>query len=426
MVLKKLSASEADLTGDINYGEWSWENGYVPKDPALSGFQDFLKENKGKTAYVYLTSPGGDYWTGQVFSAMVAEHGKVTLTLQGTVASAATLMLVANRVEMHAGANVMIHRIQGGGYGTSEDINKISEHIAKLDNSVVDTLTDLVGYRQKLVNGSWDETREKIKSLYDAETWLTAQEAYDLGFVDKIIPATKYVPATAVSDRATATAAPSDVNAYYKGFADKPEAIVSAFQRLAQSAKNRNKPESTADNTDVPAGFWDKVQDKIQSALQAIKTGFEDSFMLAQKAQAAPAPKVESETQNISSPLQPENEMTKEETELLFNQMLTAKIEPMQAQITASAEELTQAKKALADAEEKAKNLQAELDAAAAEKNKQKEHLENLAAQQNQTAGKPSAQTAQLDLTKPLPKSKEGLTLAMEADTCLRKSLYGY
>jgi ATP-dependent protease ClpP protease subunit len=343
MLFTKNADGSVDLSGDIGDGYYDENWNYIPRDPALALLENFLIEQKGKQVEVTLTSDGGGYFTGQVFSSLFIRHGGVNLTLRGSVASAATLMLIsANKVRMYGGASIMIHRVQGGGRGTGEQLIKMGEFYQQLDRTVVSAYVDAIAGRGKLINNSADETTKKVKKMYDAETWITAQDALDLGFVDEILTAQQgysaFVPFNKAAFkpvlptekeeteflRALAAHESNDVaNA-------KELSILQSFKEFAQTVRAHKKaPETVTQNG------------MLQEVLGAIKQGFKDSVELffPKKAETQPEPTNISNQSNQN----PESEMTKEEIQAMLDTSTAA----LKAQFSTEIETLKTEKIAL-------------------------------------------------------------------------------
>lgn len=94
----------------------------------------------------------------------------VTVRIYGIAASgAAIISAAAKRTEMAAGAFLMIHNAYSLMEGQGEDV------LASINERQVAVFAAKTGKR-----------KEKIKEMLDAETFLSAQEAYDMGFADAV------------------------------------------------------------------------------------------------------------------------------------------------------------------------------------------------------------------------------------------------
>lgn len=127
---------------------------------------------------VHLASPGGDVDGAFIMlNALSERKDHVTIHTEGTVASAATLLLCADGVKVvaHKGSVFMIHMTSTALYGNAEELQKAREMLSKYDDEIVHILSSRM---------TVDEA--KVRELLESETWLSAQEAKDLGLVDEI------------------------------------------------------------------------------------------------------------------------------------------------------------------------------------------------------------------------------------------------
>lgn len=135
---------------------------------AMSGLKDFS---------LHINSPGGDVFEGTAMAAAIAAHpGKVTAYIDGIAASAATrVALAAAEVRIVDSGMFMIHNSWTIALGNKSDIRSTADLLEKIDASINADYAKKTG-----------KTTEEIAALMDAETWFSAQEALDAGFVDAI------------------------------------------------------------------------------------------------------------------------------------------------------------------------------------------------------------------------------------------------
>ncbi|SFM92649.1 head maturation protease, ClpP-related [Nitrosomonas communis] len=140
---------------------------------------DFTRELsalKGKAVNLRINSPGGDVFDARTMATAIAEHGNVTAYIDGIAASAATYVATsAKQVHMAEGAFFMIHNAWTLIIGNKEDLMNEAVLLEKIDQSIINDYAKKTG---KPVN--------QIADWMAAETWFTAQEALDHGFVDSI------------------------------------------------------------------------------------------------------------------------------------------------------------------------------------------------------------------------------------------------
>ncbi|EAP4500720.1 Clp protease ClpP [Salmonella enterica] len=169
----KNSAEEDDTPAEMQLygyiGEWD--------DVSSAEVVKQLKEIKAKTIVVRINSYGGSVFTAQAILSSLKRHpANVTVYIDGIAASAATIIAMAgDKIIIPANAMMMIHNPWTFAAGDSEELRSIAEMMDKVRDSI------LAAYREK--TGLSDE---KLIELMDAETWLSADEAVELGFADEV------------------------------------------------------------------------------------------------------------------------------------------------------------------------------------------------------------------------------------------------
>lgn len=129
---------------------------------------------------VRINSPGGRLFSGAAIANSLQQHSaEVHAYIDGLCASAATLIAcAADKVYMPLNGMYMIHNPSAYGAGDSNQLRKTADKLDILREGVIAVYQNKVG--EKL-------TKEEITNLLDEETWMTAAEAQEKGFVDEII-----------------------------------------------------------------------------------------------------------------------------------------------------------------------------------------------------------------------------------------------
>lgn len=143
---------------------------------SASDFNKELSGLKGKAVNLRINSPGGDVFSGRAMATAISNHGNVTAYIDGLAASAATYVaLAAKEVHIADGAMFMIHNAWSLAYGNKNDMRDTADLLDKIDSTIVND------YKKKT-----NLEESEIVDMMNAETWLTAKEALDKGFVDHI------------------------------------------------------------------------------------------------------------------------------------------------------------------------------------------------------------------------------------------------
>jgi len=144
------------------------------------GAESFVKElNNVKSANIslHINSPGGDVFDARAIATAIKQHpANVTAKIDGLAASAATyIALAADKVEMAAGSFFMIHKGWTFAMGNADELRETSKLLDKVDESIVNDYVKKTGMAS-----------DEIINLMAAETWFSASEALERGFVDEI------------------------------------------------------------------------------------------------------------------------------------------------------------------------------------------------------------------------------------------------
>ena len=129
---------------------------------------------------VHINSIGGHVGDALAMHDYLQElqrEGKIVNTLgEGIVASSATLILLAgNKPKMSANSWFMIHTVSGGIFGNVKQIENYAITMRKFNTKIVDLF--------KLTSSL---STEEIEAYMEAETFFTAQEAKNHGFISEI------------------------------------------------------------------------------------------------------------------------------------------------------------------------------------------------------------------------------------------------
>ena len=159
------------LNGTIADESW-FDDDVTPKL-----FRDELFAGNGDIT-IWINSPGGDcVAAAQIYNMMMEYPGNVTVKIDGIAASAASVIAMAGtKVLMSPVSMMMIHNPMTGAFGDSAEMQKAIEMLASVKDSIINA------YEIKT-----NMSRAKLSHLMDAETWMDANKAVELGFADGIM-----------------------------------------------------------------------------------------------------------------------------------------------------------------------------------------------------------------------------------------------
>lgn len=142
--------------------------------PAL--FADELNAGEGDVT-VWINSPGGDcIAAAQIYNMLMEYTGHVTVIIDGLAASAASVIaMAASTVRMTPVSMMMIHNPATLAIGDKTELGKAIEMLDAVKESIINAYELKTGMQ-----------RAKLARLMDAETWMDARAAIDMGFADEL------------------------------------------------------------------------------------------------------------------------------------------------------------------------------------------------------------------------------------------------
>ena len=163
--------SELYLDGAIASETW-WGDEVTP-----AAFQAELKQHTGDVT-VWINSPGGDVFAAAQIYTMLRNHpGKVTVKIHGIAASAASVVAMAGDTTLISPVGMlMIHNPSTMAAGEKKDMEQAIAVLEEVKESILNAYAAKTGL-----------SRNRLAKMMDAETWLNANEAMRLGFVDGIL-----------------------------------------------------------------------------------------------------------------------------------------------------------------------------------------------------------------------------------------------
>ena len=153
------------------------EESWFDDDVTPKAFQAELEAGKGDID-VWINSPGGDCVAASRIYTMLRNYpGNVTVKIDGIAASAASVIAMAGtKVLMAPTAMMMIHNPLTVAIGDSTEMQKAIDMLAEVKESIINAYEIKTGL-----------SRAKLSHLMDAETWMNAKKAVELGFVDELL-----------------------------------------------------------------------------------------------------------------------------------------------------------------------------------------------------------------------------------------------
>ena len=134
---------------------------------------------------MWINSPGGDcVAAAQIYNMLSNYKGKVTVKIDGIAASAASVIAMAgDTVLVSPVSMLMIHNPATIAWGDHAEMQKAIDMLSEVKESIINAYVLKTGL-----------SRPKLSHLMDAETWMDANKAVELGFADEIMTRAKAEP----------------------------------------------------------------------------------------------------------------------------------------------------------------------------------------------------------------------------------------
>ncbi len=155
----------------------------------IKGVTQQIQDNiDAEKLIVHIHSPGGDVDEGFGIHDILVAHGKdkgieIETRIEGLCASIATVIALAGSVrKCTENSDGMIHNPWMDTVGDADELQKSADQLKAIEKKILDFYVAKTG-----------GNREAISAMMKEETWLSAQQLKDLGFVTEIITTIKAV-----------------------------------------------------------------------------------------------------------------------------------------------------------------------------------------------------------------------------------------
>lgn len=159
------------LNGEISNETWFGDE-ITPKE-----FRGELNSGQGKVT-VWINSPGGDcFAAAQIYNMLMEYSGPVDVHIDGIAASAASVIAMAgNHVAISPVGMMMIHNPATVSIGDEREMKKAMEMLSEVKESIINAYELKTGL-----------PRKQLSNMMNAESWMNAKKALELGFADSIL-----------------------------------------------------------------------------------------------------------------------------------------------------------------------------------------------------------------------------------------------
>lgn len=171
------AGKELYIDGVISDESW-WGDEATPQQLR----EELQKFANGQPLTVVLNSVGGDVFAGlAMYNALRELDSEVTVRVDGLAASIASVIAMAgDNIIMSPGSMMMVHRPSTIAWGNAEEMQKTIELLETIEESIFPIYADRTGL-----------SIEQVTELVNAETWMSAEKAVELGFADSLAKSVK-------------------------------------------------------------------------------------------------------------------------------------------------------------------------------------------------------------------------------------------
>ena len=138
---------------------------------------DALAKGNGERAEVEINSGGGEIFAAsEIYTALRNYAGGVHIRIVGLAASAASIIAMAGESEMTPTGMMMIHNVQSSADGDYRQMEHTAGVLRDANRAIISAYAAKTG-----------RPEAEIAAMMDAETWVTADRAVELGLVDRVM-----------------------------------------------------------------------------------------------------------------------------------------------------------------------------------------------------------------------------------------------
>lgn len=152
--------------------EWLGINATAPRD-----VEKALNEANGEDVTIEVNSGGGDVFAGnEIYYKLANYKGNITIDITGLAGSITSVIAMAGKTRIVPSGMIMIHNVSSGASGDHREMDHQAEVLRSANKAIANSYRVKTGMEEK-----------DLLALMDKETWLSSEQALEMGFVDEII-----------------------------------------------------------------------------------------------------------------------------------------------------------------------------------------------------------------------------------------------
>jgi len=212
-----------------------------------------------KKVIVRINSGGGSVFEAvAIYNTLAGLSAEVETRVEGVAASAATLIAMAgDEIRICENAFFMVHEARGGTFGTAPQIRQYLDLLDRANQSILLTYAARTGIPEA-----------DLREYMAQDTWMTAAEALEAGFVDAIDPVKETKPHVPPKSRISA---PEPSGEFRTDLASQQinQLLAQVMPDADEPEESMPKPAKTPENTpETPEPEAAKPIDEVAAQLQ--------------------------------------------------------------------------------------------------------------------------------------------------------------
>lgn len=146
-----------------------------------STYDDILAQIRANASasklILHISSPGGSVYAGyNIYHALKSTNKPIVPIVEGEAQSMASFLTMLGESKICNPSRFMIHNPRSGVEGTAEEMIQGANELIKIEDEMAQVYSAKTGIAV-----------DRIKQMMAKETYLSAQEAVTLGFVDELV-----------------------------------------------------------------------------------------------------------------------------------------------------------------------------------------------------------------------------------------------
>lgn len=238
-------------------------------------FLSQLQEADGDDVFVLINSVGGYVaQAAEIYEAIRSYSGNVTGKVVGQACSCASFIACAMYCEISPIGEIFIHNCSGGVEGDYRAMQQAKDHLLQINDNII------LAYQEKT-----GLPKDQLQKMMDKNTTLSAREAVELGFVDKISENSNYE--SKIDDRGMVAASFGGMLPIANLSDQKRMALAAAARGLQTTVGANNLPQQKEEHMGKLSDFLASnkdANDEYQALIENAKKEAREEGVTAERA----------------------------------------------------------------------------------------------------------------------------------------------